>query len=64
MIAEPNRNRRASKSLSPTLTLFLAPYGKLYLRLQDHGRESVNGRPVGPPSPETLASSMPRPLAL
>jgi hypothetical protein len=26
-------NRRASKSLSPTLTLFISPYGKLYQKL-------------------------------
>jgi len=29
-----DRNRRASGSLSPTLTLFLEPHGKLYLKLQ------------------------------
>jgi hypothetical protein len=29
-----DRNRRASKSLSPTLTLFASPYGKLYLKMQ------------------------------
>src|SRR5690348_1264426 len=29
-----DRNRRALISLSPTLALFVAPYGKLYLRLQ------------------------------
>lgn len=28
------RNRRDSKSLSPTLALFLAPHGKLYLKLR------------------------------
>ena len=29
-----DRNRRATGPLSPTLTLFLAPHGKLYLKLQ------------------------------
>jgi hypothetical protein len=28
------RNRRASISLSPTLGLFVSPYGKLYLNMQ------------------------------
>jgi hypothetical protein len=28
------RNRRVSVTLSPTLTLFLAPHGKLYVKLQ------------------------------
>jgi hypothetical protein len=30
-----DRNRRVSVTLSPTLTLFLAPHGKLYLKLQE-----------------------------
>jgi hypothetical protein len=30
----PWRNRRVSVTLSPTLTLFLEPHGKLYLKLQ------------------------------
>jgi len=29
------RNRRVSNSLSPILYLFLAPAGKLYLKIQD-----------------------------
>src|SRR6266702_888167 len=33
MIAEPNRNRRVSNALSPILYLFLAPSGKLYLKM-------------------------------
>src|SRR5215469_7847464 len=37
-----DRNRRASVSLSPTLTLFLAPQGKLYLRLQQHIRMALS----------------------
>jgi hypothetical protein len=39
-----DRNRRASVSLSPTLALFLAPHGKLYLRLQERVPESEGGR--------------------
>jgi hypothetical protein len=35
MIAEPYRNRRVSTTLSPILYLFLAPSGKLYLKVQD-----------------------------
>jgi hypothetical protein len=64
MIAEPNRNRRASTSLSPTLTLFLAPHGKLYLRLQElvPGRESV--RLAAFPHPKTVASSIEIPHAI
>src|SRR6266487_2918758 len=34
MFAEPNRNRRVSSSLSPIFSLFLAPSGKLYLKVQ------------------------------
>ena len=34
MIAEPNRNRRVSSSLSPIFYLFLAPAGNLYLKVQ------------------------------
>ncbi len=39
-----DRNRRVSISLSPTLTLFLAPHGKLYLRLQERLPESASVR--------------------
>src|SRR5436190_16503166 len=49
-----NRNRRESASLSPTLTLFLAPYGKLYLRLQDRVLESESVRLAA--SPPVLAT--------
>ena len=33
MIAEPNRNRRASASLSPVFIHFIPPQGKLYQRI-------------------------------
>ena len=50
------RNRRVSVSLSPTLTLFLAPQGKLYLRLQERVPESVSARLAASPPPKTMAS--------
>jgi site-specific DNA recombinase len=50
------RNRRESVSLSPTLTLFLAPHGKLYLRLQDRVPESESVRLAASPPPKTMAS--------
>jgi hypothetical protein len=56
MIAEPNRNRRASISLSPTLALFVAPYGKLYLRLQELVPENESVRASTPP--KNMASSI------
>jgi hypothetical protein len=33
MIAEPNRNRRASASLSPVLVHFREPYGMFHQKL-------------------------------
>jgi len=58
------RNRRVSVSLSPTLTLFQTPHGKLYLRLQElvPGRESV--RLAAFPHPKTVASSIEIPHAI
>ena len=58
------RNRRVSVSLSPTLTLFLAPYGKLYLRLQDRVPESESVLLAAPTLPNTMASSIEIPDAL
>jgi hypothetical protein len=58
------RNRRASTSLSPTLTLFLAPHGKLYLRLQERVPESESVRLAASPPPKTMASSIEIPDAL
>ena len=51
-----NRNRRASISLSPTLALFVAPYGTLYLRLQELVPENERVRASTPP--KTIASSI------
>src|SRR5947207_3424134 len=51
-----SRNRRASVSLSPTLALFVAPYGKLYLRLQELVPENESVRASTPP--KTMASSI------
>ena len=53
-----DRNRRVSVSLSPTLTLFLAPYGKLCLRLQDCVPESVSVRLAASTPPKAMASSI------
>jgi len=55
------RNRRVSVSLSPTLTLFLAPHGKLYLRLQDHVPESESVHAAASTPPKTIASSIATP---
>src|SRR5215470_2983986 len=57
-----DRNRRASVSLSPTLTLFLAPHGKLYLRLQELMPESESVLLVAAPLPNTVASSIEIPV--
>jgi hypothetical protein len=58
------RNRWAWVSLSPTLTLFLAPHGQLYLRLQDRVPESESVRLVASTPPKTMASSIAIPEAL
>ncbi len=52
------------RSLSPTLTLFLAPHGKLYLRLQGRVPESDSVRLVASTLPKTMASSIEIPDAL
>lgn len=56
------RNRRATATLSPTLTLFLKPHGKLYLKLQqvlaqlqinvDHPLPPATRRRPGPAKPK------------
>jgi hypothetical protein len=51
------RNRRESVSLSPTLTLFLAPHGKLHLRLQERVPERKSVRLAASTPPKTMASS-------
>src|SRR5215467_14220317 len=57
-------NRQASASLSPTLTLFIAPHGKLYLRLQKHVPESEGVRLTASTPPKTRASSIAIPGAI
>ena len=52
------RNRRVSVSLSPTLTLFQTPHGKLYLRLQERVPESASVRLAASTPPKTMASSI------
>jgi hypothetical protein len=52
------RNPRVSVLLSPTLTLFLAPHGKLYLKLQELVPESESVRLAASPPPKTMASSI------
>ena len=52
------RNRRVSVSLSPTLTLFQTPHGKLYLRLQERVPESASVRLAASTPPKTIASSI------
>ena len=58
------RNRRVSVSLSPTLTLFQTPHGKLYLRLQERVPESESVRLAASHPPKTMASSIEIPDAL
>jgi hypothetical protein len=58
------RNRRVSVSLSPTLTLFLAPHGKLYRRLQDRVPERESVHLAASPPPKTRASSIALPDAI
>src|SRR5690348_3914730 len=53
-----SRNRWVSVSLSPTLTLFLAPHGELYLRLQERVPESESVRLAASTPPKTMASSI------
>ena len=50
------QNRRVSVSLSPTLTLFLAPHSKLYLRLQERVPASTSVRLAASPPPKTMAA--------
>ncbi len=52
------RNPRVAVSLSPPLTLFLAPHGKLYLRLQESEPESDSVGLAASPPPKTMASSI------
>ena len=59
-----DRNRRVSVSLSPTLTLFLVPHGKLYLRLQERVPESESVRLTASSPPKTMASSIEIPDAI
>ena len=59
-----DRNRQVSVSLTPTLTLFLAPHGKLYLRLQELVSGSKCIRLVASIPPKTVASSIEIPDAL
>ena len=47
-----------SVSLSPTLTLLLAPHGKLYLRLQERVPGSESGCLAISTPPKTMASSI------
>ena len=42
------RNRRVSVTLSPTLTLFLEPHGKLYIKLQQVLAQLPLGEPLPP----------------
>jgi hypothetical protein len=58
------RNRRASVSLSPTLALFLAPQGKLYLRLQERVPGSERVRLAASPPPKTMTSHIAIPDAV
>jgi hypothetical protein len=53
-----------SVSLSPTLTLFLAPHGKLYLRLQEFLPESVSVLLVASTLSNKMASSIAIPDAI
>jgi hypothetical protein len=57
MIAEPTRTERC-RSLSPTLTLFLAPHCKLYLRLPERVPESESVGLAASTPPKTMASSI------
>jgi hypothetical protein len=59
-----DRNRRASVSLSPTLALFLAPQGKLYLRLQERVPGSERVRLAASPPPKTMTSHIAIPDAV
>ena|GEM_PF-2289636 len=59
-----DRNRRVSVSLSPMLTLFLAPHGKLYLSFQELVPESESCRLAAFTPPKTMASSIEIPGAI
>jgi hypothetical protein len=53
-----NRNRRATASLSPVLTLYLAPDGELYVKLQKLLAQDQTGVI---PLPTLLSQQRPRP---
>lgn len=68
------RNRRDSVTLSPTLTLFLEPHGKLYIKLQhvlsqlqiniDDPLPPATRRRLGPAKPKHAIPSMEWPTVL